>query len=80
MDETPFKLLKLFPAADEEFVAFAEGALTGLGEAAGPEALQDRLRERYPAVRVQVQEPLGMNGAIRPHWYVFRDGRLIRST
>ncbi len=73
----PFALLKIFPTDDAEFVAFACGVLERVGEAAGPEELEGCLRDAYPYARVRKQERLGMNGAPRPHWYVFRDGRVI---
>lgn len=76
-DDRVFRLLKVFPDADAAFVAYCDLSFAHLGEAAGPELLERRLRQRYPLARVRVQERLGMNGAPRPHWYVFRDGRLV---
>ncbi len=71
-----FTLLRLFPNDDPEFEARADAALRVVGERAGPAELERVLVERYPSVRVRLQERLAMNGDIRPHWYVFRDGRV----
>lgn len=80
MAETvPFKLLKVFPASDAAFVQYVDAAFATLGENAGPQRLEQRLRARYPAARVRMQERLAMNGAPKPHWYVFRDGRITRA-
>ncbi len=79
MAETPFRLLKVYPRDDGAFAARAEALLSELGGElrADPQDLERRLRAAYPLVNVRVQERLGMNGAARPHWYVFRDGRFV---
>lgn len=78
-EPSSFKLLKIFPASDPAFGRYVDATFATLGEHAGPERLEQRLRACYPAARVRVQERLGMNGAPRPHWYVFRDGRITRA-
>lgn len=72
-----FRLLRIYPADDVEFARHADNVLRSIGESAGPAALERKLRARYPAAKVQLQDRLGMNGETRPHWYVYRDGRYV---
>ncbi len=79
MNDTNFQLLKVYPRDDAAFATHTADLFARLGGdgRADPIELQQRLREAYPSARVEVQERLGMNGAPLPHWYVYRDGRLI---
>jgi hypothetical protein len=66
--------LVLNPPGDEDFSAYATRALNG--GLIDPDELQRRLRERFPHSIVRPRELSGERAAI---WYVYRDGRWIRS-
>jgi len=66
--------LVLNPPGDQDFAAYASRALNG-GEI-DPAAMQRRLRERFPHAVVRPRELVGERLQI---WYVYRDGRWIRS-
>jgi hypothetical protein len=57
------------PASDTEFVEFMRSCAADVD---GPEALQMRLRERYPKAVVR---PRLIEGEQFPVWYIYREGR-----
>jgi PAS domain-containing protein len=70
--------LRTFPSSDRDFGRFARSVSTELRDPPSPEALQSRIRARYPAAIVQVQSELARHGDGPPIWYVFRSGSLDR--
>lgn len=73
-DSTERPTLVLNPADDEDFRAAAEALLDcGILHSV---LLQECLRERYPRTVVRPRELAGENTEI---WYVYRDGRWVRS-
>ena len=66
--------LVLNPPGDGAFVEFATHALNG--GVIDPAELQRRLRERFPH---SIVRPRGLSGERTEIWYVYRDGRWIRS-
>lgn len=66
--------LVLNPPEDEEFAVFATRSLNG--GTMDPAELQRRLRSRFPD---SVVRPRGLSGERTEIWYVYRDGRWIRS-
>lgn len=66
--------LVLNPPGDQDFAAYASRALNG-GEI-DPALLQRRLRDRFPRAIVRPRELAGERLEI---WYVYRDGRWVRS-
>jgi hypothetical protein len=66
--------LVLNPPGDEDFAVFAKHELNG-GVIDATE-LQRRLRERFPH---SIVRPRGLSGERTEIWYVYRDGRWIRS-
>ena len=66
--------LRTFPSSDRDFGRFARAALLDLPEPRSPEALQRRLRSRYPAAVVKIQVELARHGEGPPVWYAFRSG------
>jgi hypothetical protein len=71
-EETLPPILVTNPRSDEEFRALAQ-AIVDAG-VPSPEALEQRLRERYPLSTVHSRELSDEPTAI---WYVYRDGRWI---
>jgi hypothetical protein len=66
--------LVLNPPDDDAFRSYALGLVEdGIG---APSALEERLRQRYPAAIVRPRELAGEQAQI---WYVYRDGRWVRS-
>jgi hypothetical protein len=65
--------LVLNPRNDPEFVAFAEAVLSE--GPSTPEALEMRLRERYP---LAVVRPRALSSEPFTLWYCYRDGRWTR--
>jgi PAS domain-containing protein len=66
--------LRTFPSSDRDFGRFARATVLELAEPRSPEALQRRLRSRYPAAIVKVQVELARHGEGPPVWYAFRSG------
>jgi len=66
--------LVLNPPGDQDFAAYASRVLNG-GEI-DPAVMELRLRERFPHAVVRPRELAGERLQI---WYVYRDGRWIRS-
>lgn len=66
--------LVLNPPGDGAFVEFATHAMNG--GIIDPAELQRRLRERFPH---SIVRPRGLSGERTEIWYVYRDGRWIRS-
>jgi len=66
--------LVLNPPGDGAFVEYATHALNG--GVIDPAELQRRLRERFPH---SIVRPRGLSGERTEIWYVYRDGRWIRS-
>ena len=71
-DQRPTLILN--PLGDEDFAAFAKAALNG--GVIDPTELQRRLRLRFPQSIVRPRE---LSGERMEVWYVYRDGRWIRS-
>ncbi len=65
--------LRTFPSADPLFHAFACDALEALRKPT-TDALQDRIRARYPTAVVRAQEDLARRGGEPIIWYAFRFG------
>ena len=65
--------LRTFPSADPVFHAFACEALEALRKPT-TDALQDRIRARYPTAVVRAQEDLARRGGEPTVWYAFRYG------
>ena len=65
--------LRTFPSADPVFHAFACDALEALRKP-WTDALQDRIRARYPTAVVRAQEDLARRGGEPTVWYAFRYG------
>ena len=70
-------VLRAFPSADGEFVAFAREAWENLPEPRSPARLQDALRARYPAAVVTVQDELARHADDELVWYAFRMGAVV---
>jgi PAS domain-containing protein len=66
--------LRTFPSADHDFGRFVRAALVELEKPGSADALQRRLRSRYPAAVVKVQSELARHGEGPPVWYAFRYG------
>jgi PAS domain-containing protein len=66
--------LRTFPSSDRDFGAFAQAIVLELPEPRSPEALQRRLRSRYPAAVVRAQVELARHGEGPTVWYAFRSG------
>jgi hypothetical protein len=64
-------ILVLNPVADTEFRDLAQRSLDGVTT---PRALQEVLRERYPAAVVRPRE---LAHERDPVWYIYRDGRWV---
>jgi len=71
-DQRPTLILN--PLGDEDFASFARAALNG--GVIDPTELQRRLRQRFPHSIVRPRE---LSGERMEVWYVYRDGRWIRS-
>jgi hypothetical protein len=71
-DQRPTLILN--PPGDEDFAAFARHALNG--GVIDPTELQRRLRQRFPH---SIVRPRGLSGERTEVWYVYRDGRWVRS-
>jgi PAS domain-containing protein len=65
--------LRTFPSADPVFHAFACEELDALRKPT-TNALQDRVRARYPTAVVRAQEDLARRGGEPTVWYAFRYG------
>jgi len=68
-------IIKSFPRADRAFQDEVERIVrtnVDLSRGDAASALEELLRQRYPAARVQPQDPLASFGAGAPVWYVFR--------
>lgn len=64
-----------FPSGDRAFAEYAEEALRALdADARTPLELQRRIRRRYPAAAVVVQDDLARHGGGPTVWYVYRSG------
>jgi hypothetical protein len=61
---------------DPPFRSTVEAVLAGLPERC-PDALEQGLRERYPAARVHAQTGVGAVGGLPYRWYIYRDGSLL---
>jgi hypothetical protein len=72
-EEVP-PILVVNPISDQRFVEFAHASLKAGGET--PQALQERLRVEYPAAVVRPRELADERQNI---WYIYRDGRWVRS-
>jgi hypothetical protein len=73
-DPDPRPTLVLNPPGDEDFATFATRSLNG--GVIDPAELQRRLRARFPH---SIVRPRGLSGERTEIWYVYRDGRWIRS-
>jgi hypothetical protein len=62
--------LNTYPENDARFAAEAQGLL-GMAGSETPERLEDRLRDKYPNVRVHN----GISEGPIWRWYAYRDGR-----
>jgi hypothetical protein len=69
--------VRTFPAADDEFAARV--VRLGAAVAWDPRRLEERLRGRYPRVRVVGQEQLAVMEGHQPLLYAYRDGSLVAS-
>ena len=69
--------VRTFPAADEDFAARV--VRLGTAVAWDPRRLEERLRGRYPRVRVVGQQQLAMMEGHPPLLYAFRDGTVVAS-
>jgi hypothetical protein len=65
-------VLILNPRDDATFTGYAEELATAVGLT--PEALQHRLRERYPQAAVR---PRDLSSERTTVWYVYRDGHWV---
>lgn len=73
-DREPAPTLVLNPPDDETFRSLALGLVEdGI---VAPEALEAELRRTYPTAIVRPRELSGERTAV---WYVYRDGRWVRS-
>jgi hypothetical protein len=61
------------PRDDAEFIAYVDSQLAAGADTVA--ALQDSLRERYPAAIVRKRE---LSGEWHVIWYVYREGRWVR--
>jgi hypothetical protein len=61
-------VLRVNPRSDSAFVALVDRIDS---EAAGPEVLEQRLRDTHPEAVVR---PRGLSGESIEVWYVYRDG------
>jgi PAS domain-containing protein len=66
--------LRTFPSSDRDFGRFASATLLDIAQPPSPEALQRRLRSRYPAAIVNAQVELARHGEGPTIWYAFRSG------
>jgi hypothetical protein len=64
-------MLIVNPASDRVFREFAEVSLRPKDD---PQALQRRLRERYPKAVVRARD---LSGEPLDVWYVYREGRWV---
>lgn len=71
-------MLRTFPSTDTAFAAYAREALAGT-PTLSTRALQERLRERYPAAVVRAQDDLARRGGDRIAWYAFRYGGVAQA-
>ena len=73
-DSGPRPTLVLNPPDDEEFRSAALDVIEDGADT--PAALEQALRRRYPRVLVRPRDLVGERSQI---WYVYRDGRWVRS-
>jgi hypothetical protein len=69
--------VRTFPATDGDFAA--DVVRVGMAVAWNPRRLEERLRGRYPRVRVVGQEHLAMMEGNDPLIYAYRDGSILAS-
>jgi hypothetical protein len=74
--------LRCYPRDDPQFLADAQEALTESRWLASRsqqmlEEVRRKLKERYPAVRVEPRNRLASGDGLDDVWYCYRDGTLV---
>ena len=82
LEPAPTPTLRCYPREDEQFVADVRKALAENRDLVSRpqhllEEVRHRLKERYPAVRVEPRNRLASGDGLGEVWYCYRDGTLV---
>ncbi len=82
VEPAPGPTLRCYPREDRQFLADAQKAVADSRELASRshqllDEVRRKLKERYPAVRVEPRNRLANGDGLDDVWYCYRDGTLV---